>query len=56
MQKWEYKQVSGLEIEAMLNEMGREGWELIQVIVVPPLIEGGDPMLYAFMRRPLAGP
>ena len=54
MQRWEYRQVSGLEIEDKLNSLGREGWELVQVISVPPLIEGGEPLLYAFLKRPLA--
>ena len=30
MQKWEYLLVRGAASEAKLNELGNEGWELIQ--------------------------
>jgi hypothetical protein len=35
MVKWEYKLTSGWLTESELNALGKDGWELIAVIVMP---------------------
>jgi hypothetical protein len=32
MQKWEYKRLFGYPSEADLNQLGKEGWELITIV------------------------
>ena len=33
MQKWEYKMIEKSITESQLNELGKDGWELISVVL-----------------------
>ena len=46
MQKWEYRRAWKLTIPE-LNELGRYGWEVIQII------ESDEKELLYFLKRPL---
>ena len=50
---WEYKKVSAgtLNAEASLNDLGREGWELVAVAS-----EGKTAHVYAYLKRPKLEP
>jgi hypothetical protein len=56
LQKWEYKQVNVLpagvsEMEARLNKLGSEGWELCTTVV--PVGRGTDEFTVSFIfKRP----
>jgi hypothetical protein len=56
MQRWEYKVVSlrDKQYTAALNEFGREGWELVDVVTeavaAPPQKSGGFPRPRALGR------
>ena len=61
MQKWEYKidariLVGRTEvIERFLNDMGKDGWELINIQRIPYLPEGSSTLeetLYYYFKRP----
>jgi len=49
--KWEYKaeQLAEVQIDNQLNFLGKEGWELVQVI---PQVETEYPFL-CLLKRPL---
>jgi hypothetical protein len=32
MQKWEYKIISGYPSEALLNQLGEQGWEMVAAV------------------------
>lgn len=53
MDKWEYKQIGGYQHTHKLNELGREGWELItHAVAFTSGAFGGDRTHhYTFKRK-----
>lgn len=59
MTKWEYIS-GGMLDEKELNDVGRSGWELVSVVMIPTLVghDGyGDPIIeqiqHGYFKRPV---
>jgi len=56
MQQYEYRIVvlkKPIEKnEAILNEQGTEGWELVQILVIPVPLTSNETLLQAVFKRP----
>ena len=63
MQKWEYKVLRGYSSESELNELGKQGWNLVAVVAgghadVNRSAVGGEAWpardVYTYLKRPVS--
>lgn len=49
MKRWEYKVVGSLDVEA-LDELGRDGWELVSTMPVRSIVPSVNVLQHIFKR------